>query len=193
MYTRSRATVNHSPCLSCALRFLVLGRFVFFALPAVRLNPGWEFRIYNDDENRKLLEDFYPWFLATYDSYPKIINKVDAIRIFYLAKYGGIYMDLDYTCLKPFKGTTSAPLVGPPPLPPPPSPGDSEREGGPGPRRDRRPNLCFNRGADTGYEEVNTCEDLLRVQVASQTRRSVRAKDPPPPPLHMGTPSPVAC
>ena len=65
---------------------------------AVRLNPGWEFRIYNDTENRKLLEEFYPWFLETYDSYPKIINKVDAIRIFYLAKYGGIYMDLDYTC-----------------------------------------------------------------------------------------------
>eukprot|EP00041_Stephanoeca_diplocostata_P015820 m.303534 g.303534 ORF g.303534 m.303534 type:complete len:222 (-) comp20168_c0_seq2:813-1478(-) len=66
------------------------------------INPGWEFRLYNDSENRALLEEHFPWFLPTYDNYPNTINRVDAIRIFYLAKFGGIYMDLDYTCLRPF-------------------------------------------------------------------------------------------
>lgn len=35
-----------------------------------RINPDWEFRIYTDDDNRKLVQEHYPWFLATYDSYP---------------------------------------------------------------------------------------------------------------------------
>lgn len=61
------------------------------------VNPDWEFRLYNDSENRALLEEHFPWFLPTYDNYPNTINRVDAIRIFYLAKFGGIYMDLDYT------------------------------------------------------------------------------------------------
>eukprot|EP00040_Diaphanoeca_grandis_P017479 m.91242 g.91242 ORF g.91242 m.91242 type:complete len:366 (+) comp26452_c3_seq2:517-1614(+) len=68
----------------------------------VKLNPEWEFRIWNDTENHDLIEQHFSWFLEVYDSYPKTINKVDAIRIFYLARFGGIYMDLDYTCLKPF-------------------------------------------------------------------------------------------
>lgn len=67
-----------------------------------RVNPGYDFRLHTDADNEKLIAEHFPWFLETYLGYPKTINRVDAIRIFYLAHYGGIYMDLDYTCLRPF-------------------------------------------------------------------------------------------
>eukprot|EP00038_Savillea_parva_P013464 m.8386 g.8386 ORF g.8386 m.8386 type:complete len:403 (+) comp2531_c0_seq1:341-1549(+) len=76
-----------------------------------KLNPDWEFRIYTDDENRNLIATHYPWFLETFDSYPKMINRIDAIRIFYIAHYGGVYMDLDYTCLRPFAPILSGSTV----------------------------------------------------------------------------------
>ena len=67
-----------------------------------RLNPGWEFRLYDDDENAALVRDHFPELAETFASYPKNINRIDAVRLLYLAKFGGIYMDLDYTCLRPF-------------------------------------------------------------------------------------------
>ena len=67
-----------------------------------RLNPGWEFRLYDDDENLALVREHFPELEETYMSYPKNINRIDAVRLLYLAKFGGVYMDLDYTCLRPF-------------------------------------------------------------------------------------------
>ena len=48
--------------------------------------------MYNDSENRAIVAEYYPWFLTTYDGYPKVINRIDAVRIFYLAHFGGVYM-----------------------------------------------------------------------------------------------------
>lgn len=64
-------------------------------------NPNFTYIFWTDDDNRKLIQDFYPWFLSTYDALPKTIQRVDASRIFYLHRYGGVYSDLDVQCLKP--------------------------------------------------------------------------------------------
>lgn len=37
---------------------------------------------------RRLLEEHYPWFLKTYDALPKPIMRADAIRSFYMHRYG---------------------------------------------------------------------------------------------------------
>ncbi|MBL9081547.1 MAG: hypothetical protein JNK76_07060 [Planctomycetales bacterium] len=59
-------------------------------------HPDWEYRLWTDDDNRRLIADDYPWFLATYDRYPKPIQRADAVRYFMLHKYGGLYVDLDF-------------------------------------------------------------------------------------------------
>ena len=74
----------------------------------IQLNPGWKFRLYDDDENRRLVEDAAPWFTPTFDAYPLGINRIDAVRFMYLYAHGGIYLDLDYTCVRPF--SSYAPL-----------------------------------------------------------------------------------
>lgn len=66
------------------------------------LNPDWTFWLWTDDDNRELIKQHYPHFLGVYDSYDVKMKRIDAARIFYLHRYGGIYLDLDFTCLKPF-------------------------------------------------------------------------------------------
>jgi len=61
---------------------------------------GWSEYFWSDDDNRNLIKDHYPWFLETYDSYDEVISRVDAARVFYLHKYGGVYSDLDIELLR---------------------------------------------------------------------------------------------
>ena len=76
----------------------------------MRLNPDWTFWIWTDADNRRLMASHYPDFLSTYDGYDANIKRIDAARIFYLHRFGGIYMDLDFTCLQPFSTALALPL-----------------------------------------------------------------------------------
>jgi len=67
-----------------------------------KYHPEWEIRFWTDDDNRKLIESKYKWFLPTYDSYEYGIQRADAIRYFILYTYGGIYSDMDIEPTKNF-------------------------------------------------------------------------------------------
>ena len=75
-------------------------------LPSVEswksLHPAWDHLLWTDEDNRRLIQECYPWFLSTYDAYPYDIQRADAIRYFILHRYGGIYADLDYQPFGPF-------------------------------------------------------------------------------------------
>jgi len=63
-------------------------------------NDEWQYLLWTDDDNRRFLALHYPWFLETYDNYDVHIKRVDAIRYFLLYYFGGVYMDMDFVCLK---------------------------------------------------------------------------------------------
>ena len=63
--------------------------------------PDWEYRLWTDEMNREFVRSHYPEFLEKYDAYPKNIQRADAIRYLLLQTYGGLYVDLDFECLKP--------------------------------------------------------------------------------------------
>ena len=65
-------------------------------------NPDWTYVFWTDEDNRRLIEQHYPWFLETYDGYKHHICRADAARYFYLYHYGGVYLDLDFVCTKGF-------------------------------------------------------------------------------------------
>mmetsp|Transcript_27782 Transcript_27782/g.58700 ORF Transcript_27782/g.58700 Transcript_27782/m.58700 type:complete len:355 (+) Transcript_27782:147-1211(+) len=65
-------------------------------------NPDWEFRLWTDDDNLKLVEEHYPQLLKLYHNYTEKIKRIDMIRFLYLHKFGGVYMDLDIICVRPF-------------------------------------------------------------------------------------------
>ena len=64
-------------------------------------HPEWQYQFWTDEDNFNLIADYYPWFLDTYESYEWPIQRADAARVFYMHKYGGIYLDLDMLSLKP--------------------------------------------------------------------------------------------
>jgi hypothetical protein len=66
-------------------------------------NPSYEYIIWDDNDNRKFVVENFPDFLPVYDGYTKNICRVDAIRYLYLYKYGGIYADLDFECIRSFE------------------------------------------------------------------------------------------
>jgi mannosyltransferase OCH1-like enzyme len=67
------------------------------------LNPTWYYKLWTKRECRIFMKLYYPEHLELYDKYPHFIQKCDAVRYFLLLRYGGIYADLDYCCLKPLE------------------------------------------------------------------------------------------
>jgi len=64
-------------------------------------HPDWEYRLWTDRDNRRFIKRHYRWFLAQYDAYRWPIQRADAVRYFILHRHGGLYVDLDFQCLKP--------------------------------------------------------------------------------------------
>ncbi len=67
----------------------------------LELNPRWHHRLWTDADVRRLIERCAPWFLSAYDAYPEPIMRVDAFRYFLMFHVGGVYVDLDFECLRP--------------------------------------------------------------------------------------------
>ena len=67
-----------------------------------RLNPDYKYTLWTDQDLDNFIAKEYSWFIETFRSYPYPIQRVDAARYFILHKFGGMYIDLDITCLEPF-------------------------------------------------------------------------------------------
>lgn len=64
------------------------------------LHTHWSYRLWTDEDNRQLIAEHYPWFLPTYDQFPRDIQRVDAAKYFILYHHGGLYVDLDSQALR---------------------------------------------------------------------------------------------
>lgn len=60
-----------------------------------------KFFVWTDAHLRELVAEEFPLHQGVYDSYDAHIKRVDASRLFVLYRYGGLYMDLDFTCIRP--------------------------------------------------------------------------------------------
>ena len=63
-------------------------------------HPDWEYRFWTDDANRQLVADHYGEFLETYDKIVRGVVKSEIARMLYLHRFGGMYVDLDFICLR---------------------------------------------------------------------------------------------
>jgi mannosyltransferase OCH1-like enzyme len=64
-------------------------------------NPDFQCLLWDDADNRAFIKNQFPWFLPVYDRFPAEIFRVDAVRPFFLLRYGGLYADMDTECLRP--------------------------------------------------------------------------------------------
>ncbi len=63
-------------------------------------HPDWQYNLWTDDDNRGLIASKYPEFLDFYDNLDMGVKKADFSRFFYMHAYGGVYVDLDFICLR---------------------------------------------------------------------------------------------
>ena len=65
-------------------------------------NPSWKYKCWDNTECRNIMKTFFPEHFEMYDSYPYEIQRCDCIRYFILYRYGGVYADMDYCCVRPW-------------------------------------------------------------------------------------------
>jgi mannosyltransferase OCH1-like enzyme len=64
------------------------------------LLPGWEYRLWNDQDSDTLVRNQFPQHLSSYRSIKHGVVKVDVLRFMFLYVYGGFYFDTDYKLLR---------------------------------------------------------------------------------------------
>ncbi|MFT4255331.1 MAG: glycosyltransferase [Caulobacter sp.] len=75
--------------------------FAYWRATFEALNPRFDFRLWDDADNRRFVEDRFAWFLSTYDRFPAEIFRADVVRYLFLYEFGGVYADMDTECLRP--------------------------------------------------------------------------------------------
>ena len=66
-----------------------------------QVNHNYQFNMYYDEELKQFVVNNYPEYLELFNSL-KGVFMADMARILYVYHYGGIYMDLDFYCVKNF-------------------------------------------------------------------------------------------
>lgn len=82
-------------------RSVVPGNYAAWRATFAAVNPSYDCLLWDDDDNRALIASRLPWFLETYDRYPREIFRADAVRPCFLYLFGGFYADMDAECLRP--------------------------------------------------------------------------------------------
>ena len=65
-------------------------------------NPDYEYLFFTDESIEKFFKTHYPEYWNTYNTLPIKIQKIDFFRYVAVYHYGGFYLDLDISVLKPF-------------------------------------------------------------------------------------------
>jgi len=69
---------------------------------AQEFHPGWEYRLWTDEDNLALIRDRRPDLEAAYSGLPRPVMRADLIRYVYMEQFGGLYFDTDYQFLRVF-------------------------------------------------------------------------------------------
>jgi mannosyltransferase OCH1-like enzyme len=65
-------------------------------------NAHWEYVCWSQKQMDDFIKLEYPQLWPTYNSYPYIIQQYDFFKAVVMYHYGGVVMDMDVECLKPF-------------------------------------------------------------------------------------------
>jgi inositol phosphorylceramide mannosyltransferase catalytic subunit len=80
----------------------------------VKHNPDFKCLLWDDEDNDQFIASEFSWFLQAFRDFPSGIFRADAIRPFFLFRYGGFYADMDTECLSPLteQQTTGDVILG---------------------------------------------------------------------------------
>jgi mannosyltransferase OCH1-like enzyme len=67
----------------------------------MNLHRGWQRMFWTDADNLALVRTEYPQFYPAYCELAPGIKQADFARFLYMHRFGGVYVDLDFVCLRP--------------------------------------------------------------------------------------------
>jgi mannosyltransferase OCH1-like enzyme len=70
------------------------------------LHGDWEYKLWTDEDNLRLIREYFPEYLELFMDFEYDIQRADFIRYAILYKYGGLYSDLDIVPLRAFTSDT---------------------------------------------------------------------------------------
>jgi mannosyltransferase OCH1-like enzyme len=59
------------------------------------LHPNWDHRFFDDEAIKQFVASEFPQYLATFNQFPKTIQRIDFFRYLAIYRFGGFYFDLD--------------------------------------------------------------------------------------------------
>lgn len=74
-------------------------------------HPGWEYRLWIEADNHRLIDEHYPQFAEFFRGLQPPILKIDFIRLAYMHHFGGLYVDMDFEALRPLDPLLSEPRI----------------------------------------------------------------------------------
>ena len=73
-----------------------------FADSVKTLNPDWQYKLWTGGEMEDWVKVHYPDLIDVYQNHANsAIHKANMFRYLVLSKMGGVYMDMDFECIKP--------------------------------------------------------------------------------------------
>jgi hypothetical protein len=96
--TQLDAGDGHSNSIPAILHHIILGNQTLDTVrkdwqdarqTCLDLHPGWEVHTWTDEKARALVDTKFPALKETWDSYPYLIERVDALRYMVLHEFGG--------------------------------------------------------------------------------------------------------
>ena len=68
-----------------------------------KMNPEWQVRVYNDEDAHAFVRDEFPTRVASaYEQLSSNVERADFFRYLIVLRYGGVYVDMDIECRRPF-------------------------------------------------------------------------------------------
>ena len=77
------------------------------------LHPDWQHNIWTDENSTEFIQEHYPALFNSYEHYKQSIQRANILRYALLEHYGGVYLDLDVTCLSPLDDLLHLPWLTP--------------------------------------------------------------------------------
>jgi len=80
----------------------IQGSWVEYVKSVKRFHPGWEYRLWTDEDLDQHVKSNLPEYYPIFSAYPHPIFRADAIRYIMMRDFGGMYCDLDYEFIRPY-------------------------------------------------------------------------------------------
>ena len=77
----------------------LMAYFFFFLSQTYK---DYQYMIWNFEDSELFIAKHHPWLLSTWRTYPYDVLRADLLRYLILYHYGGIYLDVDISCIKSF-------------------------------------------------------------------------------------------